>query len=313
MPKKNGGSKETLKKANAAGDFKELSRSLQELGLVIKKMAEDGNCLFRSMADQLEGDIESHLKLRTECVQYMREHRDHFSSFHDGDFDAYLTDMASVRTWGDQLCLLAGLRTRKVNAFIHQHGDVPSYEMHWSDSMQECLGSKCIQISRHDGEHYNSVRFDSDDTTKPARCLTLRSLRWKKADWDEAIKTLGIYTGCVDEDRLRKVLLDCDVNIDLATEKLLAGDDEQTESHPETKGEGSEPRPEPSPVDQGKASGKEKPSSQAAPMKKKDKKALKQKGNLQDPVAAKGEAGGDEEDIDEVTKRRLADTLLVLR
>lgn len=302
------------KKANAAGDFKQLSSTLQELGLTIRPMASDGNCMFRSLADQLHGDTETHMQLRIECVQYMREHKDHFSLFCDGDFDAYLTSVASVRTWGDQLCLLASIRMRKVNALIHQYGDTPSYEIHWSDSMQECLGSTCIQLSRHDGEHYNSVRFISDNTSKPARCLTLRSLRWNKADWDKALKTLSINTGCVDEGRLRKVLLDCDVDIDLATEKLLEGDDEPTECQAEVNAEASEFRPEVSSVDQGEPEQKGRADTHAAPLNKKDKKALKQSGKQQsDHVGSKGEVAGAEEDLDEATKRRLAAKLLVLR
>lgn len=40
-------------------------------GLEIRKMAEDGNCLFRAVADQVYGDAEAYDMARQMCVDYM--------------------------------------------------------------------------------------------------------------------------------------------------------------------------------------------------------------------------------------------------
>lgn len=43
----------------------------EKRGFEIKKMDGDGNCLFRSVADQLFGDQERHAQVRKDCMDYM--------------------------------------------------------------------------------------------------------------------------------------------------------------------------------------------------------------------------------------------------
>lgn len=45
----------------------------------------DRNCLFRSLADQLEGDHNRHAALRKSTIQFMRENSIDFEPFHDGE------------------------------------------------------------------------------------------------------------------------------------------------------------------------------------------------------------------------------------
>ena len=46
-------------------------RIMRRKGYVIKKMGEDGACLFRAVADQLYGDEEMHQGVRTQCMDYI--------------------------------------------------------------------------------------------------------------------------------------------------------------------------------------------------------------------------------------------------
>ena len=43
----------------------------RDKGLEVKKMLEDGNCLFRAVADQVYGDSELHDLVRQMCIDYM--------------------------------------------------------------------------------------------------------------------------------------------------------------------------------------------------------------------------------------------------
>ena len=43
------------------------------------------NCLFRSLADQLEGDHNRHGQIRRNTVHFMRSNREDFEPFHDGE------------------------------------------------------------------------------------------------------------------------------------------------------------------------------------------------------------------------------------
>ncbi|KAL6005342.1 hypothetical protein ACLOJK_005908 [Asimina triloba] len=58
-------------------------------GLVVKRMLEDGNCLFRAVADQVYGDTEAYDLTRQMCIDYMERERDHFSQFIKEGFTSY--------------------------------------------------------------------------------------------------------------------------------------------------------------------------------------------------------------------------------
>lgn len=49
----------------------QFEKKLNKKGWVIKKMAEDGACLFRAVADQIYGDQDMHSVLRKLCIDYI--------------------------------------------------------------------------------------------------------------------------------------------------------------------------------------------------------------------------------------------------
>jgi OTU domain-containing protein 3 len=65
----------------------------------------DGNCLFRSFADQLEGNECSHTIFRKSAIEYMIEHQDHFKFFIEDDksFENYIKEMSTDGIWGGNL------------------------------------------------------------------------------------------------------------------------------------------------------------------------------------------------------------------
>ena len=48
-------------------------------------MGGDGNCLFRSVADQLEGNEKLHRKYRQDAIDHITAHQDDFSPFIEDD------------------------------------------------------------------------------------------------------------------------------------------------------------------------------------------------------------------------------------
>ena len=63
----------------------------------------DGNCLFRAIADQIEGDEEKHEAFRADCVEYIENNKEHYKMFLDDDtedIDEYLNNMRTNTTWG---------------------------------------------------------------------------------------------------------------------------------------------------------------------------------------------------------------------
>eukprot|EP00117_Sycon_ciliatum_P036259 scpid97783/ scgid5673/ OTU domain-containing protein 3 len=56
-------------------EFISFANQLQAKGLKIKDVPGDGNCLFRALADQLDGDMARHDQHRQETVHNMIDHR----------------------------------------------------------------------------------------------------------------------------------------------------------------------------------------------------------------------------------------------
>ena len=44
---------------------------MRKRGFIIKRMGEDGACLFRAVSDQIYGDQEMHSMVRKHCMDYI--------------------------------------------------------------------------------------------------------------------------------------------------------------------------------------------------------------------------------------------------
>lgn len=52
-----------------------MEQELRRVGLRVKEIEADGNCAFRAIADQLEGDAGDHAQLRVKALDFMVAHR----------------------------------------------------------------------------------------------------------------------------------------------------------------------------------------------------------------------------------------------
>ena len=84
-------------------------------GFELKEVDRDGNCFFRSIADQLDGDENGHDKYRQRVMDYVESHEDDFSPFmsfgeseeeEDKDFEAYVARMRTDAEWAGQVELI---------------------------------------------------------------------------------------------------------------------------------------------------------------------------------------------------------------
>ncbi|KAL9652404.1 hypothetical protein ABK040_012059 [Willaertia magna] len=146
-------------------DIKQLTQQqLDPIGLMVKKVTGDGNCLFRAFADQMTGNQEEHLAYRERAVEYMKITSDYFAPFCiDQTFEEYLKDMSEDGEWGDNLCVQALSMAYGVNIRIFQLGK-PVFDIvnHTNSTSSNNNGAKMIQLSYHLNEHYNSVHFKSE-------------------------------------------------------------------------------------------------------------------------------------------------------
>lgn len=145
-------------------NFTSFANQLTKLGLQLRDIPGDGNCLFRALGDQFEGHCRNHLKHRLETVQYMIDHRKDFEPFVEDDvpFERHVALLKKPGTYAGNDALAAFARNHKVNIVIHQLNS-PVWKIHGNDD-----GSRELHISYHNGDHYSSVRKLGDNTEAPA-------------------------------------------------------------------------------------------------------------------------------------------------
>lgn len=147
-------------------EFLSFSNQLQALGLKLREVPGDGNCLFRALGDQLEGHSRAHLRLRQETVDYMKSHRQDFEPFVEDDvpFGQHLSNLSQPGTFAGNDAIVAFARSQQVKVVIHQLNTAL-----WEINGSENLLCKELHIAYRYGDHYDSVRKIGDNTESPAQ------------------------------------------------------------------------------------------------------------------------------------------------
>ncbi|XP_013990819.1 OTU domain-containing protein 3 [Salmo salar] len=153
-------------------EFVSFSNQLQALGLKLREVPGDGNCLFRALGDQLEGHSRGHLRLRQETVQYMMSHRQDFEPFVEDDvpFAQHLSNLSQPGTFAGNDAIVAFARSQQLKVVIHQL-NTPLWEINGSEK----LVGRELHIAYRYGDHYDSVRPIGDNSESPAQ-LRLENL-----------------------------------------------------------------------------------------------------------------------------------------
>ena len=158
-----------------------LGKQLEQLGLSLKEIAGDGNCLFRALSHQLSlHSMEiNHSQLRLDIVNFISK-TDDFKSFVTEDFDRYLENMRQNGTFGGNLELVACSKLLNVTISIHQVG-----QKVWKI---ESDGGKELNIVYHDHEHYSSTREISVEENTPVEKKAVKQPRPKSKQRKNARK-----------------------------------------------------------------------------------------------------------------------------
>ncbi|KAJ7948020.1 OTU domain-containing protein 5-like [Quillaja saponaria] len=122
-------------------------------GLEVKRMLEDGNCLFRAVADQVYGDSEAYDLVRQMCIDYMERERDHFSQFITEGFTSYCKRKRRDKVYGNnvEIQALSEMYNRPIH--IYSYCPDPINTFHGSYNTD----TPPIRLSYHHGNHYNSL------------------------------------------------------------------------------------------------------------------------------------------------------------
>lgn len=166
---------------DAGEEFMSFSNQLQALGLKLREVPGDGNCLFRALGDQLEGHSRGHLRLRQETVQYMMSHRQDFEPFVEDDmpFAQHLANLSQPGTFAGNDAIVAFARSQQLKVVIHQL-NTPLWEINGVEK-QLC---RELHIAYRYGDHYDSVRPSSDNSESPAQ-LRIENLQYTRGQQRE--------------------------------------------------------------------------------------------------------------------------------
>ncbi|XP_023632946.1 OTU domain-containing protein 3 isoform X2 [Capsella rubella] len=217
------------KKQGKDCDLSQFRAQLDALGLKIIQVTSDGNCFFRALADQLEGNEDEHNKYRNMVVQYI--------VVNDVPFDDYCKTMDDDGTWAGNMELQAASLVTRSNICIHR-----SMSPRWYIRNFEDTRTRMIHLSYHDGEHYNSVRSKEDACGGPARPVIIEadakvSAAAKQAKATESksknkddrrsvdagdIKVVMSGSCCDNAEKAEQVLVQVNGDVDAAIEFLLA-------------------------------------------------------------------------------------------
>ncbi|XP_072552988.1 OTU domain-containing protein 4 [Salminus brasiliensis] len=137
--------------ADRSQDEKLMDEYLKANGLYRRRIAKDGSCLFRAVAEQVLHCQGLHTKVRAECVKYLRQNRELYESFIEGDFEEYLQRLQDPQSWVGQVEITALAVLYKHDFIIYQNPGEPPVnitENGYPDKVQLCFLN---------GNHYDSV------------------------------------------------------------------------------------------------------------------------------------------------------------
>ncbi|TQE11448.1 hypothetical protein C1H46_003011 [Malus baccata] len=136
-------------------------------GFEVKRMLEDGNCLFRAVADQVYGDSEAYDLIRQMCIDYMKdlplivrgkEETRYVTSFIDVHSLKYFIDGAKlpnsgVFVYGNNIEIQALSEMYNRPIHIYSYSTEPINIFHGSYDTD----TPPLRLSYHHGNHYNSL------------------------------------------------------------------------------------------------------------------------------------------------------------
>lgn len=102
-------------------DLAKFGTQVGVFGLRLKIVKGDGNCLFRTIADQMEGREDNYKNYRGRIVEFVIANKEYFEPFVEDDekFDDYVNDMVRDAVWGGNLEIQAFAMLYQRNVVIH--------------------------------------------------------------------------------------------------------------------------------------------------------------------------------------------------
>ncbi|XP_068569276.1 OTU domain-containing protein 4 [Cebidichthys violaceus] len=141
----------SVKSTEEKGAEKLMDDYLKSLDLHRKKIAKDGSCLFRAVAEQVLHCQSLHTNVRAKCVEFLKENRESYEAFIEGDFEDYLFKLQDPQQWVGEVEINALAVMYKRDFLIFQEPGKPAVNItdnNFKDKVRLCFLN---------GNHYDSV------------------------------------------------------------------------------------------------------------------------------------------------------------
>eukprot|EP01101_Sappina_pedata_P005867 TRINITY_DN2788_c0_g1_i1.p1 TRINITY_DN2788_c0_g1~~TRINITY_DN2788_c0_g1_i1.p1 ORF type:complete len:201 (-),score=42.52 TRINITY_DN2788_c0_g1_i1:102-704(-) len=118
-------------------------------------MSEDGNCLFRAIADQVYGDAEMHDTVRQLCCDHMAKDPAFYSQYIAEDFSQYIQRKRTNRVFENhvELQAISEIYNRPIELYCDHEGDpVNVFQGEYAHASEIPL-----RLSYHNSNHYNAL------------------------------------------------------------------------------------------------------------------------------------------------------------
>jgi OTU domain-containing protein 5 len=108
--------------ASEREEDRRFEKKMRKKGLVLKRMGEDGACLFRAVADQVYGDENEHNVVRRLCCDYMAKNGDYFSQYVTEDWVHYVERKRRDNCYGNhvEIQAMSELFNRKIEVYVNR-------------------------------------------------------------------------------------------------------------------------------------------------------------------------------------------------
>lgn len=132
----------------------------EQLGWRIEKVSEDGNCLFRSLSDQLWGHQDEHLVLRLKTMDYMEVNKDLFAHFilDSEPFEHYITRKRKQFVFANDLEISAAASALRRRIELYRYSPIPFLVYQPEPPLEPHEAQEPLRIAFQRSNHYNSIR-----------------------------------------------------------------------------------------------------------------------------------------------------------
>ena len=176
------------KKSSTLSIQQDISGLLFQQHRKIKHIIGDGNCFFRALSYFLYGTQDHHLKVRNDIVQFISNHRTHFSALvinpqGEETIEHHIQNMKKPTFWASQVEIQAAADLYGVPLYIYtQTPDKTTYYwLHYTQRMQcpSFIKHRHLELAHPASRHFDCIV----DTTTSQPCLIPPRLSGKTSLW----------------------------------------------------------------------------------------------------------------------------------